>query len=146
VVPLLLSYIPGNGKALEAAAGKGHEILLEGEPPEGVGNFEVAHLSFRPLGVNKELPILFVKPGCDPMSLKNGIVEIPKDRFFIGRFHGVVMVGVQPFVIFLLVALLALEAARKRGGTLLCSSISRDAGLLEPEIVDRDRQNDHEGC
>jgi hypothetical protein len=50
-----------------------------------------------------------------------------------------IVVGVQPFVIFFLVALLALQAARKRGLLRFPLSVQGGNGLLDLEGVDRDR-------
>jgi hypothetical protein len=106
MVPSLFSHIPGDGEALQATAGKGDEILLEREPAEGEETSKSPIFPSCALSVHENSPYLLAKTGSDPVGLKNRVIEISLDCFSShGHIHGMVMVGVQPFVIFFLVAL-----------------------------------------
>ena len=49
--------VPGEAERLEPAAGKRHEVLLEGLDAEGVGDLELAGLAVRTVGPNEELAV-----------------------------------------------------------------------------------------
>jgi hypothetical protein len=61
VIPLFLFNIPGNGQTLQASAGEGNKVLLQGIGTEGILDFKVAHFAIRPLSMNVEAIVLTVK-------------------------------------------------------------------------------------
>ena len=60
-VPFVVSRVPGDVQRLQAAAGEGNQVLLQGVPAEGVGDLEVAHLTTGAIGVDKEFAVFPVE-------------------------------------------------------------------------------------
>jgi hypothetical protein len=115
MVPALFSRIPGNGQALQPTAGKGDQVLLQGKPAEGVGDFEITHFAPGTGGTNEKFAVPAKKPGGNAQVLEDGIAEITQHGLVGGHIHGAFMVRPLPLVVFLLVAVAAGLAAYEGG-------------------------------
>ncbi len=80
IEPLAEVGVPGDGQALQSAAGKRHQVLLQRFVTEDVGDLEVLHLTLRALGVDEELPVAAKEPRRDPLGDEDRVVEIDRAR------------------------------------------------------------------
>ena len=69
VIPFPFFHIPGDGQALQSAAGKRYQILLQGIPSERMGDFKLVHLAGRALGVYEKFAALAIKAAGDTAKL-----------------------------------------------------------------------------
>jgi hypothetical protein len=115
MVPALLPRIPGNRQALQPPAGKRNQVLLQGKPAEGMGDFEFSHLASRPRGGHHEPAFLLIKPGGHTEVMKLGIGEISQNRFIRCHGHGQLVMGALPLVVRVWVAVSAGAAAHECG-------------------------------
>ena len=114
-VPALLLDVPGDGEGLQPPAGKGDEVLLEREPPEGVGHLELPGLAVGAFGVHEVLPVFSGEPCGLPLLREGGIVEVAQDGVLAGRGHRQGVVRAAPLLVRRLVAGLARVAADVEG-------------------------------
>ena len=54
---------------MPAAAGKGYQVLLQGIPPEDMGDFKLAHFAFRSLRVKNKFIVFVIKSPGEKESL-----------------------------------------------------------------------------
>ena len=145
MVPLLFLNIPGDGQALQAAAGKRNQILLQRIEAESVLYFKITHFTARPLGIHEKPVILTVKTGCHTEIFKNSIIKVSKNSGFIGHAHCQIMMGIAPLVVFFLVAVHTFLTADKRGNRLLVDMRYRYTDVFLLYNVKRNGENDNDG-
>jgi len=99
--------VPGNGQALHPAAGELYQVLLQGFDTEGILDLEVVQLPICALRMDEILAVLFKKARRDTEVSEGGIVKISQDGLIRSDLHRLFMVGSQPFLILLFVAVSA---------------------------------------
>jgi hypothetical protein len=65
-----------------------------------MGNFKLAHFTVRTLGVDEKSFVFPVKAGGDIVKFDGRVVEITPNGGIIGNFHGTVVMGILPLVVF----------------------------------------------
>ena len=138
--PAVLARVPGDRQGLQAPARERHEVLLQREPAEGVGDLELAHLAARPVGVDEIAPVAAVETGGHAEQRELGVVEIAEHGFGTGDVHRQVVVRPGPALELGLVAVLAALAADKGGRRRQGRGRVRLRRAREPV----DRQRDHQ--
>ncbi len=146
MIPSLPFHIPGNGETLEPAARKGHQVLLQRIPAESVGDFEFPHAAARPLGMDEKFAVFSVKFRDNPIVFECSVVEIAKDRLFGRHFHGVVVVGPFPQVVFPLVAGFALLTANEDRPGHLTRALRCCLLIMKLQRGDRDGDDNEKRC
>ena len=92
-VPAFLLDVPGDGEGLQPPPGKGDQVLLEREPPEGVGHLELAGLAVGAFGAHEVLPVFSEEPRGLPLLREGGIVEVAQDGVLAGGGHRQGVIG-----------------------------------------------------
>ncbi len=107
--------VPRDGEALQAPAGEGDQVLLQGIDAEGVGDLVLVQGVVRALGQDQELPAAPEEaPGLPPQG-KRRVVEIAEHRALAGGLHRELVVGSLPLAVGALVA----------GGAALAADVER---------------------
>ena len=112
-IPSLFFIIPGNGQALQSATWKRNQILLQGGKSKDMGNLEIMVFTILPNCIYKKSIFIFKKPCGDIVMDKPGVIKISENSSGVCYIHGLVMVGVLPFFIFIPVALFTVFSAHK---------------------------------
>jgi hypothetical protein len=105
--------IPGQAQALEPAARKFDQILLEGRPAEGVADGKVLEFAIRTLGMYEEAAIPAEEAGGHPLGGELGVFEITEYRLGGSHCHGPVVIRATPEGQLLRVALATDRRAHK---------------------------------
>ena len=92
VEPLPLPGVPRDGQALETAAGKRRQVLLERLGAARVRQLEVGMLPVRTLRIDEEAALAHEEPGRHAEVGERRIAEVAEDRLRPGRLHGEVVV------------------------------------------------------
>src|ERR1700751_5130940 len=90
------SRVPSDSEALQAATGKGNEILLEGEDAERVGELVILELASGPVGANIMFFVLLIKARRYCVICKSRVIEIPENGLVIRPLHGQGMMRTSP--------------------------------------------------
>jgi len=117
VEPTFPFGVPGDGQALVPSSWERNQVLLEGLPPEGVGDGVLVGLPIGSRGLHEVLPVPGQESGPDVAVVEGDAGEVSPDVLGRGRGHGVVVVGAFPCVEFALVAFPASGPADEGRGT-----------------------------
>ena len=118
IEPLSEIRIPGDRQALQATAGKRHQILLQRLVAEGVGDLEVGHFTIRTFGVDEKSTVAREEARGDALRGEDRVVEIAAHRLRRRHVHREVVVRALPARKGRLVARPARLAADKGGAGL----------------------------
>ena len=105
------SGIPGDAQRLQAAAGQGQQILLQGIDPEHVLDGEVGQFAVLAVSAHLVQLAVAIKTRGDAIVGEGGVVEIAQHGLGGGQLHGQVVVRAPPVVILRGVAAFAAVAA-----------------------------------
>ena len=139
VIPAPGVHVPGDRQALQPAAGKRDQVLLEGVPAEGVGDLELPHPACGAPGVDEKFAVPAIEPRDDPGVFEARVVEIAAHARLGRDLHGVIVVGAFPELVLGLVTGLARLAADEVGGA---ARLRGRHARMELPAGKRDGQND----
>ncbi len=91
--PLAAPGIPGDAEGLQAAAGLGDEVLLQGVDAEAVAHREVGGLAVGAFGAHHEAFQLASEAGGLAGAVEAGVVEVGQHAGGAGRGHRVAVLG-----------------------------------------------------
>ncbi|MNZ18354.1 hypothetical protein D3C78_353630 [compost metagenome] len=134
--------VPGDGKGLQAAVGKFHQVLLQRLDAEGVADLELGELPVGTVGAHEEAPVAAKEARLDPCVVKGGVVEVAEHRVARRVLHGVGVLRALPGLELLTMAVrtgLAADMHRlERAG------LGGQQRLLPAEQPDQQRQRERE--
>ncbi|MNQ46482.1 hypothetical protein D3C85_602970 [compost metagenome] len=134
--------VPVDGKGLQAAVGKFHQVLLQWLDAEGVADLELGELPVGTVGAHEEAPVAAKEARLDPCVVEGGVVEVAEYRVAPGVLHGVGVLRALPGLELLDMAVrtgLAADMHRlERAG------LGGQQRLLPAEQPDQQRQRERE--
>ena len=96
VEPALLLRIPGHGERLQAAPGKGHEVLLERIDAKGVVHLELGRLPVLTLGFDHVTAVSAEEAGAGAVARETDVAKVSEHALVRRGLHRGVVMGPLP--------------------------------------------------